>query len=292
MAARNLSDFEQDGDECLTDYKYVFHPDVLKNKVAFVTGGGSGIGFRITELLMRHGCDTAIGSRKLERVQEAAQKLRQSTGRECLALKVDVRDSSMLHKAFDEILSHYGKLDILVNNAAGNFLCPAENLSYNAFKTVMDIDTMGTYNTTKAAFDKWFKRNGGCVIDISAVLQYRGNVLQTHAGCAKAAIDAMIKHLAVEWGPKGVRINGIAPGPITGTEGMRRLGGRAAQGKRVSEEIPLQRMGYKTEIAESAIFLASDAASYVTGTVMVVDGGSWMTSGNSVNLAEVMRSRM
>ena len=280
MAERNLAEFETDGDSCLKDYKYVFNPQLLKGKVAFVTGGGSGIGFRITELFMRHGCNTAIGSRKLDRVQNAALKLQRATGRKCLPLQVDVRNPTQLLKAMDDIMSEYGRLDILVNNAAGNFLCPAESLSFNAFKTVIEIDTLGTFNASKAAFEKSFKQNGGNIVNITATLHYSGSILQSHAGSAKAAIDALTKHLAVEWGPKKIRINGIAPGPIAGTEGMRRLGGKRAETQELNKRLPLGRMGFKTEIAESAVFLASDASSNITGTVLVADGGAWLSNGD------------
>ncbi|CAK8696311.1 peroxisomal 2,4-dienoyl-CoA reductase [(3E)-enoyl-CoA-producing]-like [Clavelina lepadiformis] len=292
IMARSLTN-EVVTDDCLQDYNYIFKPDILKNKVAFITGGGSGIGFRITEILMRHGCRTAIASRKLERVQEAAQKLTQATGVECLPLCMDVRDPQQVQTVVDDILSNYGRIDVLVNNAAGNFLCPAENLSYNAFKTVMEIDTMGTFNVSKAVFEKYFNRNGGNIINITATLAYKGNAMQTHAGSAKAAIDAMTKHLAVEWGSKGVRVNSVAPGPIGGTEGMKRLGGKSELAETYKTSIPLQRWGLKTEIADSCLYLVSDAASFVTGTVLVVDGGSWLTSANDPNMMEkILKSGM
>ena len=290
MPRRNVADFEVDGDDCLKSYQYVFEKDLLKDKVALITGGGSGIGFRITELFMRHGCKTAIASRKLDRVKKAAEKLEKTTGVRCLPLQVDVRNPAQLQEVLSDILSHFGRLDILVNNAAGNFLCPAESLSYNAFKTVMEIDTFGTFNTTKAAFEKHFKNHGGSIINISSTLQYKGSILQTHAGSAKAAIDAMTRHLAVEWGPKGIRVNGIAPGPIAGTEGFKRIGGEDA--KKAARNIPLMRMGYKTEIAECAVFLASDASSYITGTVQIVDGGSWMCGANPPDYMSVFKSKM
>uniref|UniRef100_A0A6F9DBE6 Peroxisomal 2,4-dienoyl-CoA reductase [(3E)-enoyl-CoA-producing] n=1 Tax=Phallusia mammillata TaxID=59560 RepID=A0A6F9DBE6_9ASCI len=290
MAFSRNSGNEVDGDECMSSYNYVFKPDLLKDKVAFITGGGSGIGFRITEVLMRHGCKTAIASRKIERVQEAAKKLESGTGGECAAFQVDVRQPETVEKTVNDILSHYGKIDILVNNAAGNFLSPIEGLSYNAFKTVIDIDTVGTFNVTKAVFDKYFKEHGGNVINITATLAYRGSAMQLHAGSAKAAIDAMIKHMAVEWGEKNIRVNGIAPGPIGGTEGMRRLGGKSPLADQMQKGIPLGRWGYKAEIADSALYLASDAASYVTGTVLLVDGGSWMTQYNGTQMSDVMKS--
>lgn len=273
-------------DDCLTSYTYIYSPDLLRDQVAFVTGGGSGIGFRIAEILMRHGCDTVIASRNLEKLNEAAKKLTSATGRHCLPLQMDVRQPDTIITAVDETLKEFGRIDILINNAAGNFLCPATSLSFNAFKTVLEIDTMGTFNTSKVVYEKWFKNNGGSIVNISATLGYRGQVLQVHAGSAKAANDAMTRHLAVEWGPSGVRVNTVAPGPISGTEGFRRLGGTSAETGGHFRSLPLQRAGNKTEMAHSALFLASRAASYITGATLVADGGSWLTSGN--DMATVM----
>uniref|UniRef100_A0A8C9VCH4 Peroxisomal 2,4-dienoyl-CoA reductase [(3E)-enoyl-CoA-producing] n=1 Tax=Scleropages formosus TaxID=113540 RepID=A0A8C9VCH4_SCLFO len=269
-------------DDCLTSYSYIYSPDLLKDKVAFVTGGGSGIGFRTAEILMRHGCDAVIGSRNLEKLIQASKKLTAATGRHCLPLALDVRQPETVIAAIEEALKEFGKIDILVNNAAGNFLCPATSLSFNAFRTVMEIDTMGTFNTSKVVYEKWFKDHGGCIVNISATLGYRGQALQVHAGSAKAANDAMTRHLAVEWGPSGVRVNSLAPGPISGTEGYRRLGGLSAQTSGMFETIPLQRAGSKTEMAHGVLFLASQASSYVTGACLVADGGSWLTSANSL----------
>ncbi|KAM9817262.1 peroxisomal 2,4-dienoyl-CoA reductase [(3E)-enoyl-CoA-producing] [Neosynchiropus ocellatus] len=267
-------------DDCLTSYTHIYSPDLLKNQVAFITGGGSGIGLRIAEIFMRHGCDTVIASRNMEKLTEAAKKLSAVSGRKCLPLCIDVRKPETIVDAVDETLKEFGRLDILINNAAGNFLCPASALSFNAFKTVLEIDTIGTFNASKAVFDKWFKDHGGNIVNISATLPYRGQALQVHAGSAKAANDAMTKHLAVEWGPSGVRVNAVAPGPISGTEGFRRLGGPRAQSTNVFQSIPLQRAGNKTEMAHCTLFLASRASSYVTGAILVADGGSWLTASN------------
>ncbi|XP_030067619.1 peroxisomal 2,4-dienoyl-CoA reductase [(3E)-enoyl-CoA-producing] [Microcaecilia unicolor] len=269
-----------DTDDCLQDYTYLFSPDILKDNVAFITGGGSGIGFRIAEILMRHGCHTIIASRNLQRVSEAAKKLTAATGQRCLPLSLDVRQPQTIIAAVDEALRQFKKINILINNAAGNFLCPASGLSFNAFKTVIDIDTLGTFNTSKVLFEKYFQGHGGVIVNITATLSYRGQALQVHAGTAKAAIDAMTKHLAVEWGPSKVRVNSLAPGPISGTEGFRRLGGLRADADAHISMIPLQRAGNKTEIAHGVLYLASPLASYVTGTSLVVDGGNWLTSAN------------
>ncbi|KAM5152953.1 peroxisomal 2,4-dienoyl-CoA reductase [(3E)-enoyl-CoA-producing] isoform 1-T1 [Mantella aurantiaca] len=269
-----------ESDDCLPAYTYLYSPALLQGRVAFITGGGSGIGFRIAEIFMRHGCDTVIVSRNLPKLKEAADKLQAATGRHCLAVTGDVRQPQSLVEAVDEALRTFSRIDILVNNAAGNFLCPASSLSFNAFKTVFDIDTMGTFNASKIVFERFFRDHGGVIINITATLSYRGQVLQMHAGSAKAAIDTMTKHLAVEWGPSKVRVNSLAPGPIVGTEGMRRLGGASAEAAGLWNNIPLLRPGNKTEIAHGVLFLASPLAAYVTGTTLVMDGGSWMTSPN------------
>ncbi|NXW68723.1 DECR2 reductase, partial [Hirundo rustica] len=140
---------DEDGDECLPQYRHLLSPDLLEGQVAFITGGGSGIGFRIAEIFMRHGCRTVIASRSLQRVSEASKKLVAATGQQCLPLSLDVRQPQTIAAAVDEALKEFKRIDILINGAAGNFLCPASALSFNAFKTVMDIDTMGTFNTSK-----------------------------------------------------------------------------------------------------------------------------------------------
>ncbi|XP_033023030.1 peroxisomal 2,4-dienoyl-CoA reductase isoform X2 [Lacerta agilis] len=270
-----------DTDDCLQEYSYLFSPDILKGKVAFITGGGSGIGFRTAEILMRHGCHTIIASRNLQRLTEAAKKLSVATGQRCLPLALDVRQPQMIMAAVDEALKEFERIDILVNNAAGNFLCPASALSFNAYKTVIEIDTLGTFNVSKVLYEKCLRDHGGVIVNISATLSYKGQALQMHAGTAKAAIDSMTKHLAVEWGPNGIRVNSLAPGPISGTEGHRRLVQPHPEAQNLFRNIPLQRMGNKTEIAHSVLYLASPLASYVSGTTLVVDGGAWMTSENN-----------
>ncbi|XP_032086487.1 peroxisomal 2,4-dienoyl-CoA reductase isoform X4 [Thamnophis elegans] len=270
-----------DTDDCLPEYSYLFKPDILQGKVAFITGGGSGIGFRIAEILMRHSCQCVIASRNLERLTEASKKLSAATGQRCLPISLDVRQPQSISAAVDEALQEFEKIDILVNNAAGNFICPASSLSFNGYKTVIEIDTLGTFNVSKVLYEKCLRENGGVIVNITATLSYRGQAFQMHAGTAKAAVDAMTKHLAVEWGPQRIRVISIAPGPISGTEGYRRLVVPGLDSGHFFQNIPLQRAGNKTEIAHSVLYLVSPLSSYVTGTTLVVDGGSWMTSENS-----------
>ncbi len=253
----------------------VFKDDILAGKVAFVTGGGSGICHGIARAFMTHGADAAIVGRKAERLEAAAAALSQETGRTCIATPADVRDPKLVEAALDATIERFGKIDIIVNGAAGNFLCPAAALSYNGFKTVMEIDSMGTWNVTRAAFERGLRDRGGVVINISATLHYAATPLQMHASAAKAAIDSMTKSLALEWGSMGIRVNAIAPGPIEDTEGMTRLAPKDMK-DRLEASIPLQRFGTVEDIANAALFLASDAASYVHGEIFVVDGGAWL----------------
>ncbi|XP_074742065.1 peroxisomal 2,4-dienoyl-CoA reductase [(3E)-enoyl-CoA-producing] isoform X2 [Strix uralensis] len=167
-----------DTDDCLREYRHLFSPDILAGRVAFITGGGSGIGFRIAEIFMRHGCRTVIASRDLQRVSEASKKLVAATGQQCLPLSIDVRQPQTIAAAVDEALKEFKRIDILINGAAGNFLCPASALSFNAFKTVIDIDTLGTFNTSKVLFEKYFRDHGGVIVNITATLSYRGQALQ------------------------------------------------------------------------------------------------------------------
>ncbi|XP_036081869.1 peroxisomal 2,4-dienoyl-CoA reductase isoform X2 [Rousettus aegyptiacus] len=232
-------------DDCLPEYHHLFCPNLLRDKVAFITGGGSGIGFRIAEIFMRHGCHTVIASRSLPRVSLASRKLAAATGQRCLPLSLDVRAPLAIMAAVDQALKEFGKIDILINCAAGNFLCQASTLSFNAFKTVMEIDTLGTFNMCRVLYDKFFHDHGGVIVNITATLGNRGQVLQVHAGSAKAAVDAMTRHLAVEWGPQNIRVNSLAPGPISGTEGFLRLRAGPLRQRRHSEREACQQPTFK-----------------------------------------------
>ncbi|CEO96255.1 2,4-dienoyl-CoA reductase [(3E)-enoyl-CoA-producing] [Plasmodiophora brassicae] len=270
---------------CLTGpVKTAFRDDVLAGRVAFVSGGGTGICFRIVEYFLRHGARVAIGSRRLHVVESAKAKLEAATGGDVLAVQLDVRSPESVDNAIKATLKQWGRLDILVNGAAGNFLSPAEKLSARAFKTVIDIDCNGTFLMSQAAFKQGMKKNGGVIINITATLHWNGQLFQAHAGSAKAAIEGMTRHLANEWGPNGVRVNNIAPGPIDDTVGFRKLGGDLAGDsvKFFQEKIALRRFGKTEDIANAALYLASDASSYVTGSTVTVDGGSWFFIGDAV----------
>ncbi|KAJ8037078.1 Peroxisomal 2,4-dienoyl-CoA reductase [Holothuria leucospilota] len=259
-------------------YHNCFNPNLLRGNVAFVTGGGSGIGYSITEVLMRHGCKTVIASRNKEKLEKAANSLKQLTAQDCYPLVMDVRKPDQIMSAVDSALGRFGRIDFLINNSAGNFLCPASNMSFNAFKTVMEIDAQGTFNVSKVLFDKYMKDHGGVIVNISATLQLRGVPFQAHASSAKAAVDTLTKCLAVEWGRLGIRVVGVAPGPTGDTEGLNRLGKAGNMQYETSQNIPLGKIGNKLDIGYSILYLLSPVASYITGHTMVVDGGDWMTS--------------
>jgi len=255
-----------------------FRSDLYEGKVAFVTGGGSGICYGITRALMEHGASAVILGRKADRLAAAAAELEKTTGKSALAVPCDVRDPKAIDDALKATLERFGKIDVVVNGAAGNFLAPAAALSPNGFKTVLDIDACGTFNVSRAAFDAWLRDHGGVILNISATLHYAATPLQIHASAAKAAIDSMTKTLAVEWGGLGVRVVGIAPGPIDDTEGMSRLAPGDVKQKLI-DAIPIKRFGRIDEIASLAVYLCSDAASLVHGETVVADGGAWFSMG-------------
>jgi peroxisomal 2,4-dienoyl-CoA reductase len=250
-----------------------FRPDVLAGKVALVTGGGSGIGATIAARLAEHGARVALCGRTQGKLDEMVAALT-AAGAEAFGQVADVRRPEQVEQVMQAIEARWGRLDVVVNNAAGNFLCPAVSLSPNGFGTVVDIDLKGTFNTSRAAFPL-LSRAGGAVINISATLHYGATPLQAHASAAKAGVDALTRSLALEWGPAGIRVNAIAPGPIDDTEGMTRLLPTELR-ERAEQSVPLRRFGTKGEIADAALFLASPASAYVTGAVLVVDGGQWL----------------
>lgn len=254
----------------------VFNRDLYKGKVVFVTGGGTGICYQITKSLMEHGCSAAIFGRRQNVITDSASTLSKETGQQCIGLSGDVRKLETLEAAVKETVKRFGRIDYVICGAAGNFLSPLEGLSANAFKTVMEIDTIGTYNTYKATIAEIIKTQG-VYLAISATLHYRATPLQAHVSSAKAAIDALFRVMAVEHGPRGVRTCVIAPGPIDDTEGLSRLLPQDVREKAL-KTVPIQRFGSRQDIANAALFLFSPAASYITGTTLVVDGGDWHTS--------------
>jgi len=252
----------------------IFNEGILEGRVAFVTGGGTGITGGVARAFAEAGAAVALVSRKLDHLLPAAEVISKEGGK-ALAVTADVRQPEDVEKAVAQTVEQFGKIDIVVNGAAGNFLCAAEELSPNGFGTVVDIDTKGTFNVCRAAFAQ-LKEHRGQILNISATLHYLGTPMQIHVSAAKAGVDALTRNLAVEWGRHGIRVNGIAPGPIEDTEGMKRLVPEPVK-ERLRKGIPLGRFGRIADIEKAALFLCSDAASFINGVTLVVDGGHWLT---------------
>jgi len=266
-----------------------FRSDCLKGKVALITGGGSGICFEITKQLVLHGCEgIVICGRRESFLQKACQALMELSNKnnnntKCYYSVCDVRNAESCFRAVNVALEKFnGKLDILINGAAGNFLSTADTLTPKGFQTVMEIDAQGTFNMSHMAYKALKQSNsgsGGIIINITATLQYGATWYQCHASAAKSAVDSLTRSLALEWGSDNIRVVGIAPGPIADTPGTTKLApgldGNDVE-ELVKDGIPLGRMGKSWDIGMAAIYLCSSAGSYVNGDILVVDGGEWL----------------
>lgn len=271
----------------------IFRAGLLDGQVAIVTGGGTGIGFGIAELLAGLGAHVVIASRKPEHLEPAAERLRQAGGSASVAA-VDVRDADQVKRMVGEVHAEHGRIDLLVNNAAGNFYAPSETLTPNAWRSVVEIDLFGTFFCSQAVMPVMREQQGGGrIVSISMTLHYRGWPQMAHATAAKAGVDALTRTLAVEWAPHDIRVNAIAPGPIP-TEGVRKafappagasgvvdvFAVERAMGDYAQRAIPLRRWGTPNDIASMVAYLASPAGDWITGAIFVVDGGEWLAKGN------------
>lgn len=246
-----------------------FKDNLLAGKVAFIAGGTSGINLGIARRYAELGAKVAVAGRNPEKAANAAAEI----GHGAIGLACDVRDYAQIQAALQEAKERLGPLDIVISGAAGNFVAPALGMSANGFRTVVDIDLNGTFNVFRACYDL-LARPGASLIAITAGQAVNPAMMQAHVCAAKAGINQLIRVLAMEWGPQGVRVNGISPGPIAGTEGMARLSPTPESDKAITARIALRRFGEVEEVAESAVFLVSDSARYVTGTILDCDGGS------------------
>jgi len=255
----------------------IFKENLLKDQVAIVTGGGTGIGEIISTELAKHGADVVITSRDPEHHKDIVTRI-EKLGRRAMAMPADVRQPDQIQGVVDRAMSEFGRIDILVNNAAGNFVCSMEQLTFNGWKAVIDIVLNGTYVTSKAVFPVMREQGHGNIVNIGATYMWMAAPYVGHSGAAKAGVLNMTRTLAVEWARYGIRVNIVSPGPIEETEGVRRLVDEAGMRERVVSHIPLNRLGRREEIAWAILYLLSPAAAYITGNNLVVDGGAWLNA--------------
>ena len=265
--------------------------DALSGKVIVVTGGGSGLGKAMTSYFMELGASVAITSRDIEKLKNTAKELETATGGICLPLPCDVRHYDQVEVMLQEVIKTFGKVDVLLNNAAGNFISPTERLSVNAFDTVLDIVLKGTKNCTLAFGKHWIetKQESSTILNIVTTYAFTGSAYVVPSAAAKAGVLAMTRSLAVEWAKYGIRSNAIAPGPFP-TKGAwdRLLPGNLADKFDMTKKVPLKRVGNHQELANLAAYLVSDFSAYINGEVIVIDGGEWLQGAGEFNMLEAI----
>ncbi|MEH6657215.1 SDR family oxidoreductase [Leeuwenhoekiella marinoflava] len=261
--------------------------DALKGKTIVVTGGGSGLGKSMTKYFLELGANVAITSRDLDKLKNTAQELEEETGGNCFAVQCDVRHYEQVETMRDAVIEKFGSIDVLLNNAAGNFISPTERLSANAFDVVIDIVLKGSKNCTLAFGKHWIDQSqkNKTILNIVTTYAWTGSAYVVPSATAKAGVLAMTRSLAVEWAKYGIRSNAIAPGPFP-TKGAweRLLPGDLAEKFDLSKKVPLRRVGDHQELANLAAYLVSDFSAYVNGEVVTIDGGEWLEGAGQFNL--------
>jgi NAD(P)-dependent dehydrogenase (short-subunit alcohol dehydrogenase family) len=269
--------------------------NALSDKVIVVTGGGSGLGKAMTKYFLELGAKVAITSRDLEKLKTTATELESETGGMCLPIQCDVRHYDQVEVMLAEVLKTFGRVDVLLNNAAGNFISPTERLSANAFDTIIDIVLKGSKNCTLAFGKHWIaeKQTNCNVLNIVTTYAWTGSGYVVPSATAKAGVLAMTRSLAVEWAKYGIRMNAIAPGPFP-TKGAwdRLLPGDLAEKFDMAKKVPLKRVGDHQELANLAAYLVSDFSAYINGEVIVIDGGEWLQGAGQFNILEKIPQEM
>ncbi len=269
--------------------------NALVDKVIVVTGGGSGLGKAMTKYFLELGAKVAITSRDLEKLKNTATELEKKTGGKCLPLQCDVRHYDQVEAMLAEVLKNFGKVDVLLNNAAGNFISPTERLSANAFDTIIDIVLKGSKNCTLAFGKHWIdnKQTNCNVLNIVTTYAWTGSGYVVPSATAKAGVLAMTRSLAVEWAKYGIRMNAIAPGPFP-TKGAwdRLLPGDLAAKFDMTKKVPLKRVGDHQELANLAAYMVSDFSAYINGEVVTIDGGEWLQGAGQFNMLEAIPEAM
>ncbi len=259
----------------------IFRDDLLDDRIALITGGSSGIGLGIARVYAELGATVVMIGRREERLASAIDQLgREVPGAQLVTFAVDVRNHLAIRNSVSEIVQRFGRLDILVNNAAGNFHCPTEDLSENAWRTVIDIDLHGTFNCCQAALAGLKSSpHGGRIMNITVPQALSGWPGSAHAASAKAGVLSLTRSLAIEWGDYGIRVNNVLPGPIAGTEGLKRLYEDRGTADHEMKRMAMGSFGLVDDIANACAFLASAGGDYVTGCDFMVDGGRWLKRG-------------
>lgn len=275
--------------------KKMLRDDALEGKNIIVTGGGSGLGKSMTRYFLELGAKVAITSRNLEKLENTAKELEEETGGKCFAVQCDVRHYDQVETMRDKVVEEFGSVDILLNNAAGNFISPTERLSANAFDTIIDIVLKGSKNCTLALGKHWIDKEekDKTILNIVTTYAWTGSAYVVPSATAKAGVLAMTRSLAVEWAKYGIRSNAIAPGPFP-TKGAwdRLLPGDLKEKFDLAKKVPLKRVGDHQELANLAAYLVSDFSAYVNGEVVTIDGGEWLKGAGQFNLLEAVPEEM
>ncbi|AJW64597.1 putative 2,4-dienoyl-CoA reductase [Elizabethkingia miricola] len=268
--------------------------DALKDKVIIVTGGGSGLGKAMTKYFLQLGAKVVITSRNLEKLQSTAKELEAETGGTVFCVSCDVRNWDEVEAMKEATLKEFGKIDVLLNNAAGNFISPTERLTHSAFDSILDIVLKGTKNCTLSVGKHWIdSKTPGTVLNIVTTYSWTGSAYVVPSACAKAGVLAMTRSLAVEWAKYGIRFNAIAPGPFP-TKGAweRLLPGDLVEKFDMTKKVPLRRVGDHQELANLAAYLVSDFSAYINGEVVTIDGGEWLQGAGEFNMLEAIPQEM
>ena len=257
----------------------MFAKELFKDRVAVITGGGTGLGLAIAKRLGELGARVTIASRNSENLEHGSAELRHA-GLDPLCVQLDVRNPEQVDEMVQRVLRHFGRIDVLVNNAAGNFICRAEDLSPNGWNAVINIVLNGSFYCSRAVGRHMIARGkGGAIVSVLANYVWTGSAGTVHSAAAKAGVLSMTQTLAVEWARHRIRVNAVAPGPIESPGAAKQLWNSPEAVEKITRMVPLQRWGQPPEVADAVAFLASDGAAFITGETLTIDGGAWLGRG-------------